>query len=211
MEMKIKGRAIFICVVMLACVLGIIGFPKNFQELKDNVRSRIHLGLDLKGGTHLVLQVQVEDAVNITADQVLERLRDELKAKNIPYADVQKADDTQVQPPKHRIIVKGVPQEKGADLQTLTSEQFSDWELSRMTGDATSWMLALKTTAAASIRNQAILQAMSTIRNRVDQLGVTEPTIADTGRGILNWSSNFPGSMTRRASRTLFNPRRFWS
>ena len=142
MEMKIKGRAIFIGIVMVVCLLGIIGFPRNFQELKDNVRSRIRMGLDLKGGTHLVLQVQVEDAANITADQVLERLRDELKAKNIPYADVQKADDTQAQPPKHRIVAKGVPQEKAGDLQTLSSEQFSDWELSRMPGDATSWMLA---------------------------------------------------------------------
>ncbi len=181
MEMKIRGRAIFIGIVMVVCLLGIIGFPKNFQELKDNVRSRIRLGLDLKGGTHLVLQVHVEDAVNITADQALERLTDELKAKNIPYADVQKADDTQVQPPKHRIVVKGVPQEKAADLQTLASGQFSDWELSRMPGDPTSWMLALKTTAGANIRNQALLQSMNTINTRVNQLGVTEPTIAEYG------------------------------
>jgi preprotein translocase subunit SecD len=193
MEMKIKGRAIFIGIVMVVCLLGIIGFPKNFQELKDNVRSRIRMGLDLKGGTHLVLLVNVEDAVNITADQVLERMRDELKAKNIPYADVQKADDTQVQPPKHRIVVKGVPQEKTGDLQTLSSEQFSDWELSRMPGDATSWMLALKTTAAANTRNQALLQAMSTIRNRVDQLGVTEPTIAEYGQGDFELVVQLPG------------------
>jgi preprotein translocase subunit SecD len=193
MEMKIRGRAIFIGIVMVICLLGIIGLPKNFQELKDNVRSRIHMGLDLKGGTHLVLQVMVEDAVNITADQVLERLKDELKAKNIPYADVQKADDTQVQPPKHRVVIKGVPQEKAADLQTLSSEQFSDWELSRMPGDATSWMLALKTTAAANIRNQALLQAMNTIRNRVDQLGVTEPTIAEYGQRDFELVVQLPG------------------
>ena len=193
MEMKIKGRAIFIAVVMVACILGVIGFPKNFQELKDNVRNRIRLGLDLKGGTHLVLQVQVEDAVNITADQALERLRDELKAKNVPYADVQKADDTQVQPPKHRILVKGVPQEKAADLQTLSTEQFSDWDLSRVPGDPTSWMLALKTTAAANIRNQALLQAMNTIRNRIDQLGVTEPTIAEYGQSDFELVVQLPG------------------
>ena len=84
MEMKIKSRAIFIGIVMVVCLLGIIGFPKNFQELKDNVRSRIRMGLDLKGGTHLVLQVQVEDAVNITADQVLERLRDERRGEAGP-------------------------------------------------------------------------------------------------------------------------------
>jgi preprotein translocase subunit SecD len=183
MELKIKNRMIFIGVVIVACILGIIGFPKNFQELKDNVRSRIHLGLDLKGGTYLVLQVHVEDAVNITADQAMERLTDELKAKNVPYADVQKADDTQAQPPKHRILIKGVPQEKATDLQTLTSEQFSDWDLSRVPGDAASWMLSLKTTAAANIRNQALLQSMNTINNRVNQLGVTEASVAEYGQG----------------------------
>ena len=182
METKIKSRAIFIGIVMLVCLLGIIGFPKNVQELKDNVHSRIRLGLDLKGGTHLVLQVHVEDAVNITADQALERLTDELRAKNIPYADVQKADDTHVQPPEHRILIKGIPQEKASDLQTLTSEQFSDWNLSRVPGDSASWMLSLKTTAAASIRNQALLQSMNTINNRVNQLGVTEATIAEYGQ-----------------------------
>ena len=193
METKIRGRAIVIALLVVACILGIIGLPTTFQQLKDNVRTRIRLGLDLKGGTHLVLLVQVEDAVNITADQVLERLNDELRAKNIPYADIQKADDTQSQPPKHRVLIKGVPQEKTSDLQTLASEQFSDWDLSRMPGDATSWMLALKTTAAANIRNQALLQAMSTIRNRVDQLGVTEPTIAEYGQGDFELVVELPG------------------
>ena len=193
MESKIKGRALFIAVVIVTCVLGVIGLPKNFQELKDNVRNRIRLGLDLKGGTHLVLQVQVEDAVNVTAGQTLERVGEELKGKNIPYADIQKADDTAVQPPKHRILIKGIPQEKAGDLQTLASEQFSDWDLSRIPGDPTSWMLALKISAAAGIRNQALLQAMNTIRNRVDQLGVTEPTIAEYGQGDFELVVQLPG------------------
>ncbi len=183
MDFKIRNRVIFIGLVVVASILGIIGFPKNFQELKENVRSRIHLGLDLKGGTHLVLQVHVEDAVNITADQALERLTDELKAKNIPFSDIQKADDTKVQPPKHRIQIKGIPQERSSDLQTLASEQFSDWELSRLPGDPTGWMLSLKTTAAANIRNQALLQSMNTITNRVNQYGVAEPTISEYGQG----------------------------
>ena len=193
MELKIKNRAIFIGVVMVACILGIIGFPKNFQELKDNVHNRIHLGLDLKGGTHLVLQVHVEDAVNVTADQAMERLTDELKAKNIPYSDVQKADDTHAQPPVHRIAIKGIAQERAVDLQTLASQQFSDWDLSHMPGDATSWMLALKTSAAATIRNQALMQSMNTINNRVNQLGVTEATIAEYGQGDFELVVQLPG------------------
>jgi len=193
MELKIKNRAVFIGVVIVACILGIIGFPKNFQELKDNLYNRIHLGLDLKGGTHLVLQVHVEDAVNVTADQAMERLADELRAKNIPYADVQKADDTQAQPPKHRVVIKGVPQERATDLQTLANEQFSDWDLSHMPGDATSWMLSLKTTAAANIRNQALLQSMNTINTRVNNLGVTEATVAEYGQADYELVVQLPG------------------
>src|ERR1022692_4532403 len=128
METKIRGRAIFILVVIVACILGIIGFPKNVQELKDNVHNRIHLGLDLKGGTNLILQVQVEDAVNITSDEALERLKDELKAKNIPYADIQKDDDKSSAPPIHRIVIKGIPQERASDLQALATGQYSDWD-----------------------------------------------------------------------------------
>jgi preprotein translocase subunit SecD len=193
METKIRGRAIFILVVVLACILGIIGFPRNVQQLKDNLHSRIHLGLDLKGGTNLILQVQVEDAVNITSDEVLERLKDELKDKNIPYADIQKDDDKSENPPIHRNVIKGIPQERVADLQTLVTAQFSDWDLVRVPGDEAARLLVLKTSSAANIRNQALMQAMDTIRRRVDALGVVEPTIAEYGQGDFELVVQLPG------------------
>jgi len=182
METKIRGRAIFILVVIVACILGIIGLPKNVQELKDNVHNRIHLGLDLQGGTDQILQVQVEDAMNITAGEALERVKDELKAKNIPYADVQSDDDKTENPPIHRILIKGIPQERSADLQALATDQFSDWDLVRVPGDLTARELVLRTSAAATVRNQALMQAMDTIRRRIDALGVAEPTIAEYGQ-----------------------------
>jgi preprotein translocase subunit SecD len=186
MESKLRSKAIFIAVIIVGCILGIIGFPKNVQELKENVRNRIRLGLDLKGGTHLILQVQVEDAVNITTDQVSERLKEELKVKNVPYTDIQKVDST-------HILIKGIPQDKSSDVQALATEQLSDWELSRIPGDASARMLMLKVTAAANTRNQALLQAMNTVRNRVDQLGVAEPTIAEYGQGDYELVIQLPG------------------
>jgi preprotein translocase subunit SecD len=193
METKIRGRAIVILIVVVACILGIIGFPKNVQELKDNLHTRIHLGLDLKGGTNLILQVQVEDAVNITSGEALERLKDELKAKSIPYADIQGDDDKTQNPPIHRILIKGIPQEKSSDLQTLASDQFSDWDLIRVPGDAAARWLALKTSSAATLRNQALMQAMDTIRRRIDALGVVEPTIAEYGQGDFELVVQLPG------------------
>ncbi len=174
METKLRGRVIFIVVVVALCVLGIIGLPKNFQEMKENVRNRIRLGLDLKGGTHMILQVNVEDAVNVTSDQVLERLKDEFKAKNIAYAEIRKTDST-------HILMKGIPDKRSSDIQTLASEEFSDWELSRVPGDTEARFLAMKTSAAATLRNEALQQSMKTIRSRIDQFGVTEPTIAEYG------------------------------
>ncbi len=186
MESKIRNRALLVAAVVLLCVFGIIGLPRNVQQLRENVRERIRLGLDLKGGTHLILQVQVEDAVNITNDLATERLRDELRDKNIPYSDIQKVDST-------HLLVRGIPQERSGDLQDLAASQFSDWDLSRVPGDQTARELALKATAAATIRTQALQQAMSTVRDRIDQLGVTEPTIAEYGQGDYELVVQLPG------------------
>ena len=187
MEHRIRNRAILIAVAMLVCIMGVIcypktddetiGFPKTWQRLKENVQERIRLGLDLRGGTHLVLQVQVDDAVNVTVDLAQERLGDELRAKGIPATVEKKSEDRRTY-----LLLTGVPQEKSSDLQTLVTEQFPDWDLSRRTGDPNARELALKTTAAAAIRNQALQQSINTIRNRIDQLGVSEPTIEEYGQ-----------------------------
>jgi preprotein translocase subunit SecD len=178
MEKKIQTRVILIGAVMLVCLFGIIGFPRNVEQLKQNVRDRIRLGLDLKGGTHLILQVHVEDAVNVTSDQALERLRDELKAKNIPYSDCDKTDST-------HLVLKGVPQDKAQDVQALASQQFSDWDLARGPIDPATktqtFTVGLKTSEVATIRSQALEQARTTIENRINQLGLTEPVVADYG------------------------------
>jgi preprotein translocase subunit SecD len=72
MNKNLGTKAIFIVVVLLACVYGIIGIPHG--GLKQSIKNRIHLGLDLKGGTHLVLQVQVQEAVNSATDRDMQSL-----------------------------------------------------------------------------------------------------------------------------------------
>ncbi len=191
MEKRVRNRAIFIAVIVVACIFGLIGFPSNFQELKSNLRNRIRLGLDLKGGAHLVLQVHVNDAVNVTVDQALERLRDELRTRNIP-ADVQRKTEGN----NTYLLITGLPQERSSDLQSLVNDQFSDWNLARVPGDPTARSLTLKVSAAATIRNQALTQSMDTIRRRIDALGVTEPTIAEYGQWGLP-----PGSSASRGGR----------
>jgi preprotein translocase subunit SecD len=193
METKLRNRVIVIAAAIILCIIGIVGLPKNLQQLRQNIGDRIRLGLDLKGGTHLILQVEVEDAVNATEGQVLERLKDEMKSRNIPYSEILKDDESKVSPPVHRILIKGVPEERSSDLVSLVGDQFADWTLSRVPGGATDRMLTLKSSAAGTIRNQALLQAMDTIRRRIDALGVTEPTIAEYGQGDYELVVQLPG------------------
>jgi len=198
MEKRIRNRVIIIVVAVIVCILGIIcyprgdqetfGFPTTWQRLKENVRDRIRLGLDLKGGTHLVLQVQVNDAVNVTIDLAQERLRDELRSRNIPATVEKKTENDRTY-----LLITNIPQERSGDLQSLAADQFPDWILSRRAGDPNARELSLKASAVANIRNQALEQSKNTIRNRIDQLGVTEPTIADYGQGDYELVVQLPG------------------
>lgn len=183
---RIRNRTVFIIVVVVACVLGLIGFPRNVTQLKDNLANRIRLGLDLKGGTHMVLQVHVDDAVKVTADQALERLRDEMTSRSISYASVERQGISS-------ILIKGVPDEKSGDLDALASQQFTDWTLQRVPGQLTSRQLNLKVSVMNTIRNQALDQARETIRRRIDALGLVGPEVADYGQGDFELVVQLPG------------------
>jgi preprotein translocase subunit SecD len=175
MERKIRNRAILIVVVVLACVLGIIGFPSNIGKLEQNLANRIRLGLDLKGGTYLVLQVHVEDAINSTTGSAVSRLQDELNSRNIPAAGIRKVDAT-------HILIKGVPQSQWDNVQALVQDQFPDYRLEPAPGDPTAHMLVMKTSSEVQIKNDAYTEARATIDRRVNALGVSESTIADYGQ-----------------------------
>src|SRR5690348_33430 len=183
---RIRNRTVFIIVVVFACVLGLIGFPRNVTQLKDNLANRIRLGLDLKGGTHMVLQVHVDDAVKVTADQALERLRDEMTSRSISYASVERQGISS-------ILIKGVPDEKSGDLDALVAQQFTSWTLQRVPGQLTSRQLNLKVSEMNTIRNQALDQARETIRRRIDALGLVGPEVADYGQGDFELVVQLPG------------------
>src|ERR1700751_1805979 len=107
---NLKVKALIIVAVILVSIYGIIGIPKSTQELKDNWRQNIRLGLDLKGGSQLVLQVQLQDAFKAEADTVIQRLKDQLGAKGIAYADMRRNDPPTIQAADTiEIDVKGVP------------------------------------------------------------------------------------------------------
>src|ERR1700730_15852158 len=99
MNPNLKWKALFILAVVLFCLYVIFclpTFPTSLGQLKDNFSHQIKLGLDLQGGTHLILQVQVQEAIAQETDQTVDRLTSPMRAKNIRYDEVRRLDDTHI-------------------------------------------------------------------------------------------------------------------
>src|SRR5665213_1292360 len=97
MQRNLMVKAGVIVATILICIFGIIGFPRSVTQLKANLAHNIHLGLDLRGGSHLVLQVQVQDAAKTEADQAIESLRDATRTANISVAGFDRNDPQTLQ------------------------------------------------------------------------------------------------------------------
>jgi preprotein translocase subunit SecD len=196
MQRNLLGKTAFIVAVLLIFVYGIFGIPQkwNGEGLKQALLDRIHLGLDLKGGTHLILQVMVNDAVNADSDVTIERLKESLSKNNVAYGEIYKLD-TANHP--EQIAIKGVPADAIANLRNNVLASYPQYDIS--TGADNSYLLALKSTRVSEIKQQAVTQAIETIRQRVDALGVSEPLIEEHGLGNYQIVVQLPGVDPDRA------------
>src|SRR5215472_9590907 len=111
--------------ILLVFLYGIFGFPKKFNGdgLREAVLNNIHLGLDLKGGTHLILQVQVNDAINAESDRAIEILKDELSKAKIPFADMSKPDANQPE----KFVIKGLPPDSNSQVREIIKDKLPEF------------------------------------------------------------------------------------
>jgi preprotein translocase subunit SecD len=190
MKKNLTIKIVGIFAVLIFFLFGIFGIPKSFTPagLLAAMQDRIHLGLDLKGGTHLILQVQVNDAINADSDRAIERLKDDLKAKNVNYAEISKPNPQQN---PELIAIKGVPSESIAEFRSQVADRLPDYDLA--SGPENSFTLTMKPSIVKDTKTKAQLQAIETIRNRIDQLGVSEPVIQEHGLGDYQILVQLPG------------------
>src|SRR3954467_9718939 len=128
MTKNLLWKTIFIGAVMLVFLFGIIATPSSFsrQGLLSSIQDRVHLGLDLRGGTHLILQVMVNDAVKADSDNAIERLKSEMRTANVTYAEITQPDP---QNNPDQIQLKGVPPESSAELRRIVQERLPEYDL----------------------------------------------------------------------------------
>jgi preprotein translocase subunit SecD len=176
MQKNLTAKTVVIVATILVCIFGIIGFPKNVAELKSNVSKNISLGLDLRGGTQLELQVQVQDAIKAIAQQVVDSLQEERRKGNIDFTTVDRNDPkTIAEADSIQVNVHGVNAAKLNAFKSFVKEHYSQWNLTPVTG--TDFKMTMTPSDLIETKRNTVAQSIDTITNRVNALGLKEPVV----------------------------------
>lgn len=180
---SLRNRLLVTLLVTIVAIVGIIGFPTSLDEVMSNVRERIPLGLDLKGGVHLILQVQVQDAIRSEADRTVRRLEEELGrvAPPITPGTIQRSNPVTIEETDSILItVEGVPSDRAADFRNVVDQFFPDWLAASRASDT--WELKMRPASLSRVKSDTVAQTIATVENRINGLGLSEPTIQQHGR-----------------------------
>src|ERR1039457_958601 len=191
MKKNLNNKIALIIAVLVIFVYGIFGVPSGVsgKALTEAMAKRIHLGLDLRGGVHLILQVVVEEAVNAETDNTVGRIQQDLKTANLSFSQAYKPD-----PAKPDVIrVEGTETAKASDVRsTLEAKYSGEYDVSGGGADS-SFTLTMKPMVVTALEKKTVQQAIETIRDRVDTLGVSEPKIEEYGLGKNQILVELPG------------------
>jgi preprotein translocase subunit SecD len=193
MGKNLSRQVALIAVVLLVFVYGIIGIPKSTghglgDSLQQALSNHINLGLDLKGGTHLVLVVHVEEAVNSTTDRDVQRMQASLEAAGVSGPTVAKLDPAH---PETIAVTNISPAQTSAVRSAFSGNDYATYdEQPQQDG---SLHLTMKPSAITDLKNRTLQTSIETIRERVDKLGVSEPVIQQYGLGDYQILVELPG------------------
>jgi preprotein translocase subunit SecD len=176
MKRNLRYKFLFIVAVILVCLYGIIGIPKSKAELVANWQKNIRLGLDLRGGTYLVVQVQQQDAFNAEAGTESDRLKEAARKAGLQFSDISVAEAKTLQDAgKVAILVKGVPSTDAGKLRGLVNSDFQMWIATPQ--GATDYKLTMKPTEALALWQRVLAESKNTIDKKINALGLSEATV----------------------------------
>jgi preprotein translocase subunit SecD len=183
MGKNLAGRTGFIVAVLVIFVYGIFGIPHG--GLKQSLTDRIHLGLDLKGGTHLVLLVHVAEAINSETDRDVQRLTTALAATGATASKLDAAH------PETITIAGGSTTQQSAIHDAITTNDYAGYDVTSAAGGG--YKMTLKQSAIRDLETRTLDTSIETIRERIDKLGVSEPVIEKYGLGDNQILVQLPG------------------
>jgi preprotein translocase subunit SecD len=171
-SLKIRTGLVLGCLVLALVSLGPTLFGSNLPDWWRKAFDPIHLGLDLQGGMHLVLGVDAEKAVESRLDTVVDQAEELLREKDIIFKRVDRSSGD-------RIVITVYDEEAGDKADAMMADAFPNLEAMTLQseGGYIQKNYRLSDSEVEAVREYAVRQALETLRNRVDQFGVSEPTL----------------------------------
>lgn len=157
-------KVVLILGVLVAFAAAIVPTSSNPEPIRR--------GLDLKGGTHLVMRVNVGDALRLETDQAMEAIKNQSAKNTLPVPTTRRVDDA--------TFVLAPPAGVGtAEYERIAKDYIPAFDMTRNPDG--SLQFRMKGPQVAQLERDTVTHSIETIRNRVDALGVTEPIIAPEG------------------------------
>ena len=191
MKKNLNNKIALIIALLVVCLLSIFWGATGVtpKDLSAALTKRIHLGLDLRGGAHLILQVVVSEAINAETDNTVGRVQQDLKAASLSFTQVYKPDPATPQ----TLRVEGTAAGKASAVRSILDGKYAtEYDLTGGGADNT-WTLTMKPSVVTALQAKTVQQAIETIRDRVDTLGVSEPVIQEYGLGANQILVELPG------------------
>ena len=169
-------------IALAVCLVGLYFLiPSVVPGLPDSLKNyfpkkKIQLGLDLQGGMHLIMEVDSQKAMESTVERLAGNLKDSLMLKKIKFRNLERTGGT--------LISLDMPaSENRAEFEKILADQYPDLEIktSDIAEGREKIVLKVKDKRVGDMKKAALEQSVETIRNRVDQFGVTEPEIVPQG------------------------------
>jgi len=171
-SIKIRAGLVLCCLILALVSLGPTLFGNSLPDWWRKAFDPIHLGLDLQGGMHLVLGVDVDKAVESRLDTIADQTEELLREKDVIFKRVERSSG-------ERVVVTVYDEEAGSQVDAFMAETFPNLEAMTFTADGAYLQknYRLSDSEIEAVQDYAVRQALETLRNRVDQFGVSEPTL----------------------------------
>lgn len=164
---ELRVRATLFSAFLLACLVAI--WPP--WDTGDQP-GRIRLGLDLKGGMHLVMRVITDDALIATVDDAVQAVRSQANRKGITFVDIRREDP-------RTLTVEGVETARVKEVRELLEDHLGDgWAIRENAGNLQARM---NDAFVGRLKERTVQETITTLGRRVNELGVAEPVISAHG------------------------------
>ncbi len=175
----LKIRVLITVIVVGVCLYFLL--PSLMPEVPSSLKTvlpkeKIHLGLDLQGGMNLLLEVETQKALDSVAERTANDLKEAMIGAKIRFRDLEKGKDA-------TISLELANKESSDAFAKLLKDSYPDFEIgnSEISQGREKLVLKINDKRARQLRKSAVEQSLETIRNRIDQFGVSEPEIVPQG------------------------------